>query len=177
MATLRRCGLEQSASFQRLEFLGDKFLDAATSFELRVLHAAPPSEAPDDRRHPGGAAEGGSGGHEGRLDPLRSALVGNVHLASLLVRRCHRTGVDVLDFFRELPPAECAAVRAFVEVELRLMARNKPPNFDLEAVSRAYAGRRALNDAELKPVKKIGDIVDKHPEEALAIMRNWLYQE
>jgi flagellar M-ring protein FliF len=26
-------------------------------------------------------------------------------------------------------------------------------------------------------VKKIGDIVDKHPEEALAIMRNWLYQE
>jgi flagellar M-ring protein FliF len=26
-------------------------------------------------------------------------------------------------------------------------------------------------------VKKIGDIVDKHPEEALAIMRNWMYQE
>jgi len=26
-------------------------------------------------------------------------------------------------------------------------------------------------------VKKIGDIVDKHPDEALAIMRNWLYQE
>jgi len=26
-------------------------------------------------------------------------------------------------------------------------------------------------------VKKIGDIVDKHPEEALAIMRTWMYQE
>jgi flagellar M-ring protein FliF len=26
-------------------------------------------------------------------------------------------------------------------------------------------------------VKKIGEIVDKHPEEALAIIRNWLYQE
>ena len=26
-------------------------------------------------------------------------------------------------------------------------------------------------------VKKIGEIVDKHPEEALSIIRNWLYQE
>ena len=26
-------------------------------------------------------------------------------------------------------------------------------------------------------VKKIGEIVEKHPEEALAIIRNWLYQE
>jgi len=26
-------------------------------------------------------------------------------------------------------------------------------------------------------VKKIGEIVEKHPEEALSIIRNWLYQE
>jgi flagellar M-ring protein FliF len=26
-------------------------------------------------------------------------------------------------------------------------------------------------------VKKIGDIVDKHPDEALSIIRSWLYQE
>ena len=26
-------------------------------------------------------------------------------------------------------------------------------------------------------VKKIGEIVDKHPEEAVAIIRNWLYAE
>ena len=26
-------------------------------------------------------------------------------------------------------------------------------------------------------VKKVGEIVDKHPEEALAIVRNWMYQE
>ena len=26
-------------------------------------------------------------------------------------------------------------------------------------------------------VRKIGEIVEKHPEEAVAIIRNWLYQE
>ena len=26
-------------------------------------------------------------------------------------------------------------------------------------------------------LKKIGEIVDKHPEEAVAIIRNWMYQE
>jgi flagellar M-ring protein FliF len=26
-------------------------------------------------------------------------------------------------------------------------------------------------------VKKIGEIVDKHPDEAVAIIRNWLYAE
>ena len=26
-------------------------------------------------------------------------------------------------------------------------------------------------------VKKVGEIVEKHPEEALSIIRNWLYQE
>jgi len=25
-------------------------------------------------------------------------------------------------------------------------------------------------------LKKVGELVDKHPEEALAIIRNWLYQ-
>jgi flagellar M-ring protein FliF len=26
-------------------------------------------------------------------------------------------------------------------------------------------------------VRKIGEIVDKHPDEAVTIIRNWLYQE
>ena len=26
-------------------------------------------------------------------------------------------------------------------------------------------------------VKKIGEIVDKHPEESISIIRNWIYQE
>ena len=26
-------------------------------------------------------------------------------------------------------------------------------------------------------VKKVGEIVEKHPEEALSIIRNWMYQE
>jgi flagellar M-ring protein FliF len=26
-------------------------------------------------------------------------------------------------------------------------------------------------------IKKIGDIVDKHPDETVAILRNWMYQE
>jgi flagellar M-ring protein FliF len=26
-------------------------------------------------------------------------------------------------------------------------------------------------------IRKIGEIVEKHPEEALAIVRNWMYQE
>jgi flagellar M-ring protein FliF len=26
-------------------------------------------------------------------------------------------------------------------------------------------------------IKKVGEIVDKHPDEAVAIVRNWMYQE
>jgi len=26
-------------------------------------------------------------------------------------------------------------------------------------------------------IKKVGDIVDNHPEETVAIMRNWMYEE
>ena len=26
-------------------------------------------------------------------------------------------------------------------------------------------------------IKKIGDIVDQHPEQTVAILRNWMYQE
>ena len=26
-------------------------------------------------------------------------------------------------------------------------------------------------------MKNIGEIIDKHPEEAVAILRNWMYQE
>jgi flagellar M-ring protein FliF len=26
-------------------------------------------------------------------------------------------------------------------------------------------------------IRKIGEIVDKHPDEALSIIRNWMYQE
>jgi flagellar M-ring protein FliF len=26
-------------------------------------------------------------------------------------------------------------------------------------------------------IRKIGEIVEKHPEEAVAIVRNWLYQQ
>ena len=26
-------------------------------------------------------------------------------------------------------------------------------------------------------VKKVGEIVEKHPDEALSILRNWMYQE
>jgi flagellar M-ring protein FliF len=26
-------------------------------------------------------------------------------------------------------------------------------------------------------VKKVGEIVDKHPEEALSIVRSWMYQD
>jgi len=30
-----------------------------------------------------------------------------------------------------------------------------------------------LNDSSLK---QIGEIIDKHPEEAVAVIRNWMYQ-
>lgn len=35
---------------------------------------------------------------------------------------------------------------------------------------------RIEGQVKASSLKKIGEIVDKHPEEAVSIIRNWLYQ-
>ena len=84
--------LEQGAPFQRLEFLGDAFLQFAVSMELRKRYP--------DKDH-------------GELTSIRSALVRNVHLGRLLTRRY---GVAAtLAFFAGMEGERKGAIRAFVE--------------------------------------------------------------
>ena len=52
VATLRRRGLEQSASLPAPRVLRRQVPRRRHLVRARVLHAAPPPEAPDDRRHP-----------------------------------------------------------------------------------------------------------------------------
>lgn len=89
---LECCVWNKGIVFQRLEFLGDAFLQFAVSMELR-------------KRYPDKSA--------GELTSIRSALVRNVHLGRLLTRRY---GVaTTLAFFGELEGEKERAIRAFVE--------------------------------------------------------------
>ena len=92
---LECCVLSKETPFQRLEFLGDAFLQFADSMELR-------------KRYPGKT--------HGELTSIRSALVRNVHLGRLLTRRY---GVAAtLAFFAEMEGERERAVHAFVVEEV-----------------------------------------------------------
>ena len=52
-------------------------------------------------------------------------------------------------------------------------AKRAPAGDDEELINISQVEGRV----KASSVKKIGEIVDKHPEEALSIIRNWLYQE
>jgi flagellar M-ring protein FliF len=46
----------------------------------------------------------------------------------------------------------------------------------LEAVEQMIDLNRVEGRVRASSIKKIGEIVDKHPEEAVAILRSWMYQ-
>ena len=48
------------------------------------------------------------------------------------------------------------------------VAQNPASQIDLDSID----GRMGASS-----MKKIGEIVDKHPDETVAILRNWIYQE
>ena len=89
---LECCVWNKGIVFQRLEFLGDAFLQFAVSMELRKRFP--------DKTH-------------GELTSIRSALVRNVHLGRLLTRRYDVA--TTLAFFAEMEGEKERAIRAFVE--------------------------------------------------------------
>ena len=81
--------------------------------------------------------------------------------------------------FEALPAAAAAAEQKLLE-EAALMApaiaapESIPPGAmdEFEELIDRVEGR-----VKASSVKKVGEIVEKHPEEALSIIRNWMYQE
>jgi flagellar M-ring protein FliF len=46
----------------------------------------------------------------------------------------------------------------------------------LEAIEQMIDINQVEGRVRASSIKKIGEIVDKHPEEAVAIIRSWMYQ-
>ena len=51
------------------------------------------------------------------------------------------------------------------------------PDEDAEEFEELIDIDRVEGRVKASSVKKVGEIVEKHPEEALSIIRNWMYQE
>ncbi|MFP6733399.1 MAG: flagellar basal-body MS-ring/collar protein FliF [Rhodospirillales bacterium] len=87
----------------------------------------------------------------------------------------------VMRAFEALPAAAAAAEQKLLEQQAGATAALAPPGGapaeaedqfeELIDIDRVEGRVRASS------VKKVGEIVEKHPEEALSIIRNWLYQE
>lgn len=87
----------------------------------------------------------------------------------------------VMRAFEALPAAAAAAEQKLLEQQAGATAALAPPEGapaeaedqfeELIDIDRVEGRVRASS------VKKVGEIVEKHPEEALSIIRNWLYQE
>ena len=52
----------------------------------------------------------------------------------------------------------------------------RPPE-DMDQIEELIDIDRVEGRVKASSVKKVGEIVDKHPEEALSIIRTWLYAE
>jgi len=48
---------------------------------------------------------------------------------------------------------------------------------ELESVDELIDIDKVEGRVKASSIRKIGEIVDKHPEEALSIIRNWMYTE
>ena len=48
---------------------------------------------------------------------------------------------------------------------------------EMEALEQMIDINQVEGRVRASSLRKIGEIVDKHPEEAVAILRNWMYQE
>ena len=72
-------------------------------------------------------------------------------------------------------PAGVAALAGPLDPSAAALA---PPDEEPEDLLDAMIDiNRVEGRVRASSLKKIGEIVDKHPEEAVAIVRNWMYQE
>lgn len=46
-----------------------------------------------------------------------------------------------------------------------------------EGIEKMIDISRVEGRVKASSLRKVGEIVDKHPEEAVSILRNWIYQE
>ena len=113
-----------------------------------------------------------------RNDLLRIAEVGILAILGVLIILLVVRPL-VSRAFEALPAAAAAAEQKLLEQQAAATAALAPPEStqpedhmeELIDIDRVEGRVRASS------VKKVGEIVEKHPEEALSIIRNWLYQE
>jgi len=81
--------------------------------------------------------------------------------------------------FEALPAAAAAAEQKLLEQQAAMAAALAPPEAVIEEdpFEELIDIDRVEGRVRASSVKKVGEIVEKHPEEALSIIRNWLYQE
>ena len=82
--------------------------------------------------------------------------------------------------FEALPAAAAAAEQKLLEEQAAAAALSAPtegPPAAEDQFEELIDIDRVEGRVRASSVKKVGEIVEKHPEEALSIIRNWLYQE
>lgn len=85
----------------------------------------------------------------------------------------------VTRMFEALPSAAAAAQQKLLEEQAAAQAALAPPESppEDEELEELIDIDRVEGRVRASSVKKVGEIVEKHPEEALSIVRNWMYQE
>jgi len=79
---------------------------------------------------------------------------------------------------RALAGPDGQALPGAAELEMLESGGNLPTMADQEESRRSGINiDRVDGRVRESSVKKIGEIVDKHPEESISIIRNWIYQE
>jgi len=83
--------------------------------------------------------------------------------------------------FEALPAATATAEQKLLEQQAAATAALAPPEHSPAEGDEQFEELIDIDRVEgrvrASSVKKVGEIVEKHPEEALSIIRNWLYQE
>ena len=82
--------------------------------------------------------------------------------------------------FEALPSAAAAAQQRLLEEQAAAQAALAPPEGappEDEEIEELIDIGRVEGRVRASSVKKVGEIVEKHPEEALSIVRTWMYQE
>lgn len=80
--------------------------------------------------------------------------------------------------FEALPSAAAAAQQKLLEEQAAAAAALAPPEVpEADELEELIDIDRVEGRVRASSVKKVGEIVEKHPEEALSIVRHWMYQE
>lgn len=82
--------------------------------------------------------------------------------------------------FEALPAAAAAAEQKLLEeaaLAAPAIAAPEAPPEEMDEFEELIDIDRVEGRVKASSVKKVGEIVEKHPEEALSIIRNWMYQE